>query len=48
LQKYYDHAPARIIPAVLAAWKLIQKNGHSLTLEDQKAIEWILEHVPEP
>jgi dihydrodipicolinate synthase/N-acetylneuraminate lyase len=48
LQKLYDHAPARIIPAVLAAWKLVQKNGHPLTAEDQQAIERILEHVPEP
>ncbi len=48
LQKYYDHAPARIIPAVLAAWKLVQKNGQPLTPEDQKAIERILEYVPEP
>jgi hypothetical protein len=48
LQKYYDQAPARIIPAVLAAWKLVQKNGQTLTPEDQKAIERILEHAPEP
>jgi hypothetical protein len=48
VQKYYDRAPARIIPAVLAAWELIQKNGQPLTPEDQEAIERILEHVPEP
>jgi hypothetical protein len=48
LQKYYDQAPARIIPAVLAAWKLVQKTEQPLTPEDQKAIERILEHAPEP
>lgn len=48
LQKYYDHSPARIIPAVLAAWGIIQQNGEDLTPEEKKAIDRILEHVPGP
>lgn len=48
LQKYYGPSPTRIIPAVLAAWGLIQKNGHSLTPEEKNAVDRILKHVPEP
>lgn len=47
LLQYYDHAPARIIPAVLAAWGMIRQNGQPLTPEDQKALDQILEQVPE-
>jgi dihydrodipicolinate synthase/N-acetylneuraminate lyase len=48
LQKYYSKAPAPIIAAVLAAWGLIQQDGKSLTPEEQKATDLILEHVPAP
>jgi dihydrodipicolinate synthase/N-acetylneuraminate lyase len=48
LQNYYSPAPARIIAAVLAAWNLIQDSGGTLTPEEQKAVDNILEHVPEP
>ena len=48
LLQYYDHAPARIIPAVLTAWGMIRQNGQPLTPADQKAIDQILEHVPQP
>jgi dihydrodipicolinate synthase/N-acetylneuraminate lyase len=48
LQKYYGQAPARIIPAVLTAWGFIRENGHPLSPEEQKAVDRILEHIPEP
>ncbi|UCE82026.1 MAG: hypothetical protein JSV47_09835 [Deltaproteobacteria bacterium] len=48
LQKFYRNAPTRIIPAVLAAWGLIQENGHGLTPEEKNAVDLILEQVPEP
>jgi dihydrodipicolinate synthase/N-acetylneuraminate lyase len=48
LHNYYNHAPARIIAAVLTAWGLIEENGRTLTPEEKKAVDSILEHVPEP
>lgn len=48
LRKYYSQAPARIIPAVLAAWGLIQETGQPLSPEEQKAVNRILEHIPDP
>ena len=48
LREYYGHAPVRIIPAVLAAWGLIQENGHNLTSEEKNAVDRILEHLPGP
>lgn len=48
VQGCYGHAPARIIPAVLAAWGLVQESGHPLDPEELKAVEQILEYVPGP
>lgn len=48
LLKYYDPAPARIIPAVLDAWGLIRQNGQPLSPEEQEAMDRILEHMPQP
>jgi hypothetical protein len=47
LHKHYRHAPTRIIPAVLAAWGLVQGDGQSLDPTDRKAVERILHHTPE-
>jgi len=48
LHTYYDLAPAKIIPAVLAAWGVIQQNGKGLTSQEKDAAERILEHMPAP
>jgi len=48
LRKYYSQAPSQIIPAVLAAWGLIQETGQTLSPEEQEAVNRILEHVPDP
>lgn len=48
LQKYYGHVPTLIIPAVLAAWGLIQGEMEGLPPGEEKATEKILEHLPEP
>ena len=48
LKKYYNQAPAQIIPAVLTAWGLIQENRQSLSPEDEKAVNLILDYVPTP
>ncbi|UCG14646.1 MAG: dihydrodipicolinate synthase family protein [Deltaproteobacteria bacterium] len=47
LEKYYKNAPARIIPAVLAAWGLIRGQGEPLSPGEQKAVDSILAHLPE-
>jgi len=48
LQKHYKEGPASIIPAVLAAWDLISEKTEGLTAEEERAIERILELLPEP
>ena len=48
LQKKYKEAPTSIIPAVLAAWGLIQENARNLTPEEKNAVDRILEHLPGP
>lgn len=47
-QKYYSLAPNRIIPAVLAAWGLVQWDNQHLDASERKAVEKILEFAPEP
>jgi hypothetical protein len=48
LQKHYGRAPTRIIPTVLASWGLIQADGKVLAPDEQRAVDRILEYVPNP
>jgi hypothetical protein len=48
LHDFYRRSPERIIPAVLAAWGLIQGTGRTLAPEEQSAVDRILENVPKP
>jgi hypothetical protein len=48
LHTYYGPAPEKIIPAVLAAWGVIQQKGRGLTSEEKDATDRILEYIPRP
>jgi hypothetical protein len=48
LQRLYGPAPTKVIPAVLAAWGLIQGGKLPLSLDERRAVDLILEQVPAP
>ena len=48
LQKLYGPAPTKVIPAVLAAWGLIQGGQLPLSLDERRAVDLILEQAPAP
>jgi hypothetical protein len=48
LQRLYSPAPTKVIPAVLAAWGLIQGGQLPLGLDERRAVDLILEQVPTP
>ena len=48
LHTYYHLAPEKIIPAVLAAWGVVQQNEIGLTSDEKDATNKILEHMPRP
>jgi dihydrodipicolinate synthase/N-acetylneuraminate lyase len=48
LHRLYSPAPTKVIPAVLAAWGLSRGGQLSLSADERKAVQLILEQVPMP